>query len=229
MAVTRARLAATLAFAIAAGTARPAAADVTQWNWAGALDLGSRWTSNVEDWQDDTNLHQVAATIDLRGLAGPWFVGLAAGMDLELGFEVPGAFVYGFHLSPLGLGVRAGKRSYLGVIAGVGFGGSVDRLPFAWELPVRAFLEVDLGRWVRVLAGARVTFTPGNDTRGAGSATLDRADEVELSFGIAVGKRHHDHRAYWSDGTYVGLFAREQLGARLVGITLALSLNGAAD
>ena len=199
--------------------ARTAHAD--SWHWEADLDLSARYATDR-----DLEVHQTTGRADLRGLAGVHHVGLAASLDVELGFEVPAGFVYGFHLLPFGLGVRLWDRAALGVVTGGGVGGTIDRLPFAWELPVQAFLEVDLGAHVRLLAGARATWTAG---RAEGALDAGWTDEAELGAGLAFGTRHGEYGTLWSDGTYVGVALREQAGERFLGVVLAANLNGASD
>jgi hypothetical protein len=198
--------------------------------WAVDLDLSATYAGNLEDWDVDgaEKLHHVAGNIDLRGLGGKSWWALAAQLDVEVGFEIPGAFVYGMHFSPLGFAVRFGERSYLGVVGGVGFGHVTGRVPFAMEMPVDAFLGLDLGSWIRFEAMARAIYTPGCELREKGSETFTFADEAELRVGFAIGKREHDFGTAWSDGTYVGFFAKEQGGGRIIGIMVSLSGNGAS-
>lgn len=221
------------AIALLVALPRPAHADLYDFwrdiRWAVDLDLATRYAADVEEWDDASaeRLHQVAGNIELRGLAGKRWWTVAAAIDTEFGFEIPGAFVYGVHLSPLGLGLRLGDRAYLGVLGGVGFGGVTGRVPFAGEFPLDAFLSFDLGGWVRVEGLARAIYTTGSDARDAGSTTFTFADEGEVRLGLAIGKRHHQYGTAWSDGTYVGFFAREQMGERIIGVMFAISGNGA--
>ena len=209
--------------------ARDAHADEGYWQ----VDLGmaARYAGNLEAFDDgaDARVHQTSGRVDLRGLWGLHHVGVAAGMDVELGFEVPGGFVYGFHLLPLGRVVRLWGRAALGVMTGAGLGGVVDRVPFAWELPLHGFVEVDLGSHVRLLGTARATYTPGTGSREDGAVDASWTDEAELGQGLAFGGRHLDYDSVWSDGTYVGVFAREQLGGQLVGLVLSVNLNAASS
>jgi hypothetical protein len=198
--------------------ARAAHADT--FHWQADLDLSARYATDAE-----LDVHQTTGRVDLRGLAGVHHVGLAGGIDVELGFEVPAGFVYGFHLLPLGLGVRLWDRAALGVLAGAGVGGTIARLPFAWELPVQAFVELDLGGYVRLLGGARATWTGGRD---AGAVDVGWTDEAELGLGLAFGARHDEYGTLWSDGTYVGVALCEQAGERFFGMVLAANLNGAS-
>jgi hypothetical protein len=154
----------------------------------------------------------------------PWLL-FGAGVDTELGFEVPGGFVYGFHVLPVGLGLRPfGGRNLLGVMAGAGLGGAIDRVPFAWELPVEAFLELDLGRHVRVHLGARATWTPGTASREDGAASAEFTDQLDLRGGLSFGTRADDHYARWGDFDYFGVVYREQQGETFVGLVVALSI-----
>jgi hypothetical protein len=94
---------------------------------------------------------------------------------------------------------------------------------------VQAFLELDLGSRVRFIGVAEATFTGDEPSREDGSPSLGFADEAEASAGLAFGERHRDWRTRWSDGTYVGLFAREQAGERMLGVTVAIAINGASE
>ena len=95
----------------------------------------------------------------------------------------------------------------------------------AWEIPIESFLEVDLGPWVRARAFARTTWTPSTESREDGAVNIDFCDEAEAGFGLAIGKRKDDYGFLWSDGTYVGVFVREQVGERLYGVVLSLAIN----
>jgi hypothetical protein len=210
--------------------------DFRRWRWAVDLDMSARYASNVEHWRDTSTattpatpiVHQGTGRLELRGLAGRKWWSLALGVDVELGFEVPGAFVYGVHLMPVGAALRLGRRTWLGVMGGAGLGGVTERVPFAGEFPVEAFFSMDLGRWVRFMASGRATWIAGAASRDSGSMTLPFADEAEAGAGFAFGKAHDEYEARWSDGTYVGLFAREQEGGRIIGIVLAIPMDGAS-
>ncbi len=226
----RAWLLASVSIALLASGCAAAAerVDWRRWRWAVDLDLDARWSSNVvEDRDGAPSLHQGAGSIDLRGLAGKGVIAFAGAVDTEIGFEVPGDFLYGLRLQPLGVALHVGDRTYLGLMGGAGFSGTVDRVPFAAEFPVSAFLAFDLGRWVRVAAAARATWIAGAGERQDGSRTIDWVDEAELRVGFAIGRRQREYQAVWSDGTYVGFFAREQGGGRVLGIVIGVAMNGA--
>lgn len=204
--------------------------DWRDFSWEVDLDMSTHYVSNVDRWKDTgtTKLHQGVGRLDLRGLAAKHRLGIAGKVDLELGGEVPGGFVYGFHLMPLGASVHLSGRTAIGIMGGLGFSGVVNRVPIAFELPVEGFVEVDLGRWVRLLVNARATWTPGRDARQDGAIDVGWTDEAEAGLGLVVGLRHHEYDALWSDGTYVGVMIREQEGIRLIGIVLSANMNGSS-
>jgi hypothetical protein len=98
------------------------------WAAAGGFELSTEYATSQQGTA--ARVHHVSFGETGRAVAGKPF-GLAIALDARLGFEVPGAFVYRFQLSPLGLGVPLGLRGYLGVTLGVGPDGAVDRVPFA--------------------------------------------------------------------------------------------------
>jgi hypothetical protein len=213
---------------VVALTAPAAARPGGGWRFGGNITLSAEYATNDPATGDD-RVHRLVLGESVRGVGGKP-VGFALGLDVRLGAELPGAFVYRFAFMPLGLGVRFGKRGFLGVIGGIGPGGSVGRVPFAWELPLEAFLGFDLGRHVRVHASARVLATPWTPERENGSANAPFGDELELGFGMSFGKRQHDHYGAAGDGWYVGASYREQLGERMLGLVLALSIDaGGSD
>lgn len=215
-----------------------------------ALVLCVATPAHAVDWQSirfATSMEMTgrAATTDPRdGLDATWqgtwgvaaraLVGkkvhYAAAIDFEVGFEVPGGFAYGFHLLPVGLGFRLGKRGLVGVAGGVGLGGVIDRVPFGGEFPVDAFLEFDLGKHVRFHSGARATWVAGSAARDGGIVFADLhglADELDLRAGLSFGTRESEYGYSWGDFTYFGITWREQVGERIVGVCIALSIAGA--
>lgn len=205
--------------------ASTAHADWRSWRGAAGIDFFARAGTTEPPPEEADRVYQGAAGVALRAVTGKKYLLLAVGADFELGAEVPADFVYGLHILPLGLAVPLGSRSYLGVMAGGGFGGGIERVPFAWELPVEAFAELDLGAHVRVHLGARATWTPGDDRRGLGDRLVDVGDQLDLRAGFSFGTRHEQYRASWGDFTYVGAFLREQGGERIVGAVLALAIG----
>jgi hypothetical protein len=152
---------------------------------------------------------------------------LAVGAGFEVGAEIPGGFAYALRLEPIGGALRFGGRGWIGVTAGVGGSGVIDRVPIGLELPVTGFAALDLGDWIRLQSKLRVAWIPTSDRRDGGSRAAEEVDEIDFEAGIAIGHRESEYRALFSDGTYLGVFVREQLGQRIVGLSLALAISGA--
>lgn len=188
------------------------------------MSLRGGTESELESGED--RVYATNATVDLRGFYGVRFA-VAAEFGFEIGAEVPGGFPYAVRLAPLGGAIRFGGRGWLGVVAGLGTSGVIDRVPIGLELPVTTFAAFDLGEWIRVSGRARGAWVPTTARRQDGSQSLSFVDELDVEVGVAIGKREFQHRSVFSDGTYVGVFVREQLGERFVGISIALAMSGA--
>ena len=213
---------------ILAANPSSAHANWRKWHFGGTLDMLFDVSSQPKRLSGGERVWQSTVGLDLRALASKnKHIGLAVGIDVELGAERPGAFVYGFHLHPLGIGLRLGDRAWLGLTGGVGVGGATGRLTTALELPARAFLEFDLGSYVRASFSGRGTWIVGAASRENGSSLTGMPDEIRLSAGFAFGKRHRQHRATWSDGTFVGVTLREQGGLRMLGVVVAIAITAA--
>ena len=164
--------------------------------------------------------------VDLRALYGKRLAAAVA-VGFEVGGEIPAGFGYGFRLQPLGGALRFGERGWIGAVAGVGGSGVIDRVPIALELPVTAFVAFDLGRWIRFSSRLRAAWTPTSAAREGGSRAIDGVDELDLEAGFALGERESRYRSVYSDSTYAGVFVREQLGRRVVGVSIAVAISGA--
>ena len=174
----------------------------------------------------DERIYATTAAVDLRAIYGIRFA-LAADFGFEIGAEVPGGFGYALRLAPLGGAVRFGARGWLGATIGLGGSGVIDRIPIGLEFPVTTFVAFDLGKWVRFSSRLRSAWVPTTDSRADGSQTIDVFDEIDFEAGIAIGKRESQFRSVFSDGTYVGVFVREQMGHRVIGVSIALAMSGA--
>lgn len=212
---------AAIALGAVTGTAR--ADPLRGWSFGGALSLSAE-AATLEPRGGGERVNRLVLGESVRGVAGVP-VGPALGLDVRLGAEWPGAFVYRATLLPLGLGVKLGQRSFVAVLGGIGPGGSTAWLPFAWELPLELTLAFDLGPWIRVHGAARVTATPWTSARQHGSDHAPFGDELELSAGLSIGRRTKEWMASYSDGTYLGVTYREQAGEQMVGLALALSID----
>lgn len=192
----------------------------------GSLDMSLRGGSQNDLGDDDERVYATNALVELRGFYGVRFA-FAAEFGFEIGAEAPAGFPYAVRLAPLGGAIRVGRRGWFGVTAGLGTSGVIDRVPIGLEFPMTAFAAFDLGEWIRVTGRARGAWVPTTDRRKGGSQSLDVFDELDIEAGIAIGKRESKFRSVFSDGTWVGVFVREQLGERFVGFSIALAMSGA--
>lgn len=213
-----------LAALIILGAAAPARADRRA--AGGSLRMAARAAVETGAADGDDRVIGSAGLVDLRAIYGKRLA-YAAGVGFEVGAEVPAGFAYALRLEPIGAALRFGHRGWIGVVGGVGGSGVIDRVPIGLELPVTGFVAFDLGRWVRLSSRLRIAWLSGAERREGGSRTFDPIDELDFEAGIAVGERESRWRSHYSDSTYVGVFAREQLGQRIVGVSVALALSGA--
>jgi hypothetical protein len=166
----------------------------------------------------------------VRALAGGRHLMLALGLDFELGFAVPGAFVWSVHLLPLGGALVFASRGHLSVVGGLGASGVTDgQLPAAFELPVDAELAVDLGRYLRVTLGARATWVPGARREVPVDELLPLGlDQVDLRAGLSLGTRADEHRVTWGDGVFLGAILSQRDDSRWLGLVLAIDIAAGA-
>lgn len=214
-----------IAVALILGLATPAVAD--RRHAGGSLDMAARAAAEVDPAGGDRVLASLG-TVDLRALYGRRLA-YAAAVGFEVGAEAPAGFAYALRLEPVGGALRFGQRGWIGVVGGIGGSGVIDRVPIGLELPVTGFVAIDLGRWVRLSSRLRVAWLYGADGRAGGSRAVDAVDELDLEAGLALGERETRYGGTYSDSTYVGVFAREQLGQRIVGVSLAVAISGAGS
>ncbi len=191
----------------------------------GSIDLSTRGGAEVDPATSE-RVYATSGHADLRALYGHTLTA-AADFGFEVGAEVPGGFAYGVRLQPIGGAIRFGDRGWIGVVAGIGGSGVTGRVPIALELPVTSFVAFDLGKWIRVSSRLRSTWVATSDARADGSRATDIVDEIDFEAGIAIGKRENKFRSAYSDGTYVGVFVRDQVGQRVVGVSIAIAMCGA--
>jgi hypothetical protein len=161
----------------------------------------------------------------LRGQAGGRYLGYKIGLDLHAGMTWPAAFAYEADFFPMGLGLRLGQWSRFGVVAGVGVSGATGGADDAAQFPVEAALELALGRRIRVLARARVSWNAQAPTRQDGTVSLPFGDEAEGSFSIRLGNRWTDYDFPVGNGYYLGFAYREAGGIRMYGAVLGHSVD----
>lgn len=144
-------------------------------------------------------------------------LGYGLGLDLEVGATGSGA-VYELELWPVGVGLRAGAASFVGLSAGLGVGGARGIEPAALQLPVELRGRVQLGS-VRAMAWTAARSTPFAD---------DRPLELEAGLGLGWGRQ----ASYWSgasagSGPYLALAGRRRGDDSALAILFGLELLGA--
>jgi hypothetical protein len=147
------------------------------------------------------------------------------GIDLAAGSSIRGAgLAYDVALFPVGVVVRAGETSIIGVSAGVGAIGAVGTIDDAVTLPLEAVAEVGGGR-VRLLARARAAYVAGAAARQRGAPSIAFADELDATLGLRVGRAYRDHGFPTANGYFAGAAYRELGGARYLGLTIGYSID----
>lgn len=164
----------------------------------------------------------------LRGQLGGRRLAYRVGLDLRAGATAPAGFAYDVALYMVGVGLRLGRWSRAGITAGVGASGATGTVDDAVTLPVEASLELALGGRLRVLARGRVAWVAGAGGRQDGSRTVTFADEAEASLALRLGRRWDNWGFPASNGYYLGVAVREAQGARMLGVIVGHSLDGAS-
>jgi len=198
---------------VAALAAWPSAAGAEGWRGGGSLALDLRGWQLEPDAGDRTRA--VTAGPRVRAVGGKHALGLAAGIDLQLGVTGDGHFAHQVAVLPLGAGLQLGRSARIGAAGGVGVSGITGGVqPVDLALPVEAFAEVSLGDHVRAAAWGR---------------TAAVADDHQRELGLTL--RWDRRRAEWSyvagNGYHLGAFWGERAGAELVGVIVGYSLDAA--
>lgn len=208
-----------------------------------------RWRRAAERWQGGAWLHYeltdmqrvgedfacdgcVAENLVLAGARLHGFLGANAsvayhiGADILLGSTLRDAgFAYDLALFPVGILVRAGKTSIVGFGAGIGGMGAAGTIDDALTLPVELTAEVGIGRRVRILSRARVTYNALAPTRQSGAPSLAFADELDAMLGVRVGRYYDDFGFPSGNGYFVGVNYRELARGRMIGLTIGYSID----
>ncbi|HEU5056139.1 MAG TPA: alpha/beta hydrolase [Kofleriaceae bacterium] len=146
------------------------------------------------------------------------------GFDGALGGSDAG-LVYEAELYPLGAGFRLGDRGVVALCAGAGLGGIRGAVPFGWQIPVEAWVDLGLGP-LRVAGWLEGTTVLDAEVRQDGSG-IDGIDE--LSAGVAIRLGGDDR--YWSTttagyGPFVAATFRQLMGADFFGLALGMHFWG---
>lgn len=147
------------------------------------------------------------------------------GFDGAAGSSIRRAgFAYDVALFPVGVVLRLGQTSIIGLGAGVGLSGAVGTLDDAVSLPLEALAELGGGR-VRLIARGRVAFIAKADGRQDGAPSTQRVDELEAMVGLRIGRHYESFGFPSGNGYFAGISYREIGGAQLAGITLGYSID----
>lgn len=160
---------------------------------------------------DDAMLYGTTTTVVVeasgRGIFTPGAVGGAVSANGSLGSSADGGIAYGLDFG-LGLGARMG-RAQLGVTIGAGLSGiSAGVVPFAFQIPVIAFVGIPVGP-LRLVGGVRGDWVFASDARQDGADTVTAFDEVGAEAGVFLDRERSSYGL-------VG-WAREQLGTSIIG------------
>jgi hypothetical protein len=158
-----------------------------------------------------------------RAFAGPT-IGWVGGIDAHLGASLPAGALYDFNLSPLGVGLY-GHGVLVGALGGVGVGGIIGRVPVAFQLPVEALLDVDLGLHVHFGAWANVRWVVGAAARDDGAAHAPFGDELSTGAMLRIGRGDDGGNLRWGNGPFVAGTYAEALGAHAWGAQLGYSIT----
>jgi hypothetical protein len=177
---------------------------------------------------DDTPMadpHElVLAGARLHGFIGGATVAYFGGLDLAAGSTVrDGGFAYDVAFLPLGIALRLGKTGFVGVETGVAASGAVGTLDDAVLLPIEAVAEI--GRGVRLLARARISYVAGADSRQSAAPSVSFADEFEAMLGLRVGSGEEIEGFPFGDGYFVAASYREMAHTKFAGVTFGFSID----
>jgi hypothetical protein len=132
-------------------------------------------------------------------------------------------FAYDVSLFPIGIALRFFETSFITLGAGIGASGAVGTLDDALTFPLEARFEV--GRGIRVLGRARVTYLDNAPGRENGGVSLDLGDELEAMLAVRLGKGYDEHSFPTGNGYFIGMTVREALGARFAGLVIGYSVD----
>ncbi len=147
------------------------------------------------------------------------------GLDGALGASDAG-LVYEAELYPVGVGLRLGDRGAAALCAGAGLGGIKNAIPFGWQLPVEAWIDLGLGP-LRLAGWLEATTVLDSDVRQDGS-DIDGVDELSAGLALRLGG---DTR-YWAStsagyGPFLAATFRQAMGADFLGLALGMHFWGA--
>lgn len=158
--------------------------------------------------------------LSIRATYGGRF-GWAGGFDLEAGMSISPGMMGRADLYPLGVGVLLGQTGFFSLTGGLGVSGASEHLVPAFQLPVEARLELDLGDRARIGLFARHAFAPLEPARSLGVTGMG-----ELAFGLRtrLGRSFGFSQGAHGSGPFFGFERREVGGAALLGVFVGTEL-----
>ena len=85
--------------------------------------------------------------------------------------------------------------------------------------------EIGIGRRVRVLSRARVTYNELAPTRQSAAPSIAFADELDAMLGLRIGRYYDDYGFPSGNGYFVGVSYRELAGGSMLGLTIGYSID----
>jgi hypothetical protein len=214
---------------LALAHARPATAGFGNFSDLGGGAQIQYELSSVHDVDHDAMSSPRSNDLVLGGFRTYGFVGgkrwgYNVGAALAAGSTIRDAgFAYDVSLIPIGVALRFFETSFIAIGAGVGASGAVGTLDDAVTFPLEARFEV--GRGIRVLGRARVTYLDSAPGRENGGVTLGLGDELEAMLAVRLGKGYDEHSFPTGNGYFIGATVREALGARFAGLVIGYSVD----
>ncbi len=142
---------------------------------------------------DDAMAISRADQLVLAGVRMGGFIGAGATIGYHLALDLfagstlgARGFAYDVAFYPLGIAARFGKTSVIAFGTGIGGSGAVGTLEDGAIVPVQATLE--LGKGIRVLGRARVTYVLGAGSRQSAAPSIPFGDEFDAMLGIRLGR-----------------------------------------
>lgn len=170
----------------------------------------------------------ILAGARLHGMIGQGStVNYYLGLDLAAGGTLRGGgFAYDVALLPIGVGVRFGRTSFVGIGAGIGASGATGVMDDALTFPLDAIGEFGGGK-LRLLARARVSAIANSAPRENGAPSLPFGDELEAMLALRVGNHWEQYDFPTGNGYFAGVAYREIAGVRFIGLTIGHSIDAA--
>jgi hypothetical protein len=164
-----------------------------------------------------------------RVFAGPKVPSPAFGFDVNLGLSHPSGFAWRLAAYPVGSALRLGEHGIAGVVAGAGLSGVTSRVPAALELPAELFATIRLGGRAAVSVWLQPAWLPFSSTRDDGAPDVAFIDELRTGVTFRAGTSHHRWSFFSGGGYHLGVVYTEEVGARMLGVTIGYDADVATE